>query len=201
VLRLRGGIKVYLFISVVTLLALHPMAAAAFSAYGNGTSGSPYRISTCSQLHEINSVLSAYYTLVRNLDCSGGTFSHMGTFTGTLDGQNHSIANLTIDSDGLFTHVDGGTIKNLMITSGSVGGTGYLGSFAARATNATFNNVHSAMTVTAGGGGAYAGGITGSMSGTSSVTKSSFSGSLTSDAYSGGIVGAMWDAGTSHCGR
>lgn len=195
--RLRRIILACLLNGVIALCALRPIPVAAFSAYGDGTSGSPYRISTCSQLQEIGSALTAYYVVVRDIDCSGGTFSHMGTFSGTLDGQNHTIDNLNIDSDGLFTHVNGGTIKNLKIASGSVSSTGYLGSFAGRATDATFSNVHSAMTITAGGGGAYAGGITGSLSGTTSVTKSSFSGSLTSDAYSGGIVGAMWDAGTS----
>lgn len=185
-----------LFLSLGLIVLTTPSLVGAFSAYGGGTSLNPYRIATCTQLQEINNDLSGYYVLVSNIDCTGFSFQHIDSFTGTLDGQNHTIAHLNIDSNGLFGSTDGATVKNITIESGSVGSNGYLGSFAGQANNSVFSNLHSSMTVTDGGS-AYSGGLVGSVGGTTSISESSFSGTYSGSGYGGGIVGAMWDAGTS----
>jgi hypothetical protein len=180
------------------LVLLSPSLVLAFSGYGAGTSTNPYRIATCAQLEEINNNLAGYYVLVSNVNCLGTSFTHLAdssSFTGTLNGQDHTIANLSVDADGFFNLTTGATIENLNISSGSVSGSGFVGSFVAGATSTTLTNLHSAMTVTATAG--SAGGIAGALYGTSSINGSSFSGMLNGRGYSGGLAGMMPDSGTS----
>jgi hypothetical protein len=123
-----------------------------FSGEGFGSSRSPYQITTCDQLQEMNEDLDGYYVLNNNIDCSqtstwnGGTgFLPIGdlniAFTGSFNGANFDISNLTInrteeDQIGLFGVVsDGGTtlitnvnLKNINIIGNKrVGGlVGYI---------------------------------------------------------------------------
>ncbi len=188
-----------LSLAITVLVALlTPALANAFSAYGAGISANPYRIATCVQLQEIDNDLAGYYTLVSNIDCAGVAFTTIGDnthiFTGTLDGQNHTISHLSIDDWGLFWQTNGATVKNISINSGSISG-GYVASFVQDATDTTFTNIHSAMTLTNSSG--YTGGLVGELKGTASVSQSSFSGTISGTGYVGGLVGASWDAGTS----
>ena len=79
---------------------------------GTGTSEDPYQIATAEQLDAIRNNLSASYVLVNDIDLSNyGNWVPIGWsfdpnpspgstfFYGTLDGQNHSISNLTINYD------------------------------------------------------------------------------------------------------
>ena len=182
---------------VLLLSLIAPVSVFAFSANGSGTETIPFRISTCSQLQEIDNDLSGYYVLVANIDCEGVTFAHLAgsaDFTGTLDGKNHVVKNINFDNYGLFQSTDGATIKNIFLDSGSVSGDYYVGSVVGHANNSIISNVHSSIDVEAV---SYSGGLVGSSTGNTSVTKSSYSGNLTGQAYSGGLVGAMWDSGTS----
>ena len=191
----------YIPIGIITIILIFSAPSTlAFSGYGSGTSkNNPYFITNCSQLQEINNDLTGYYVLASNIDCTGFAFVHLANstpFSGTLDGQNHTIKNLVIDSRGLFYKTTGATIKNINISGGSTSSSGVGGSFVAIATDTIMTNLHSSMSVN-GGITPYVGGIVGSMSGTSSVDASSFSGYVSGSAYSGGIVGAMWDSTTS----
>ena len=79
---------------------------------GTGTSEDPYQIATAKQLDAIRNNLGASYVLVNDIDLSNyGNWVPIGWsfdpnpspgstfFYGTLDGQNHSISNLTINYD------------------------------------------------------------------------------------------------------
>ena len=68
---------------------------------GTGTSEDPYQIATAEQLDAIRNNLGASYVLVNDIDLSNyGNWVPIGwSFYGTLDGQNHSISNLTINYD------------------------------------------------------------------------------------------------------
>ena len=79
---------------------------------GTGTSEDPYQIATAEQLDAIRNNLGASYVLVNDIDLSNyGNWVPIGWsfdpnpspystfFNGTLDGQNHSISNLTINYD------------------------------------------------------------------------------------------------------
>lgn len=184
---------------VAMLLALQivitPLSAGAFSAYGAGTSGNPYRIATCAQLQEINNNLSAYYVLVSNINCNGFSFVHLGvyggtTFTGTLDGRNHRITNLNPDDYGLFGAIGSGAIvKNIKLEGGSLTGS-WVGSFTAYAAGAALTNIHSSMTVTSTG--SYSGGLVGEITGPTTLSESSFTGTFnTGPSYNGGLVGRI----------
>ena len=84
--------------------------------------------------------LSGHYRLTADLDLSGISISGIGSaanpFTGTLDGQGHSISNLTIDGGenaGLFGVVKGATIKNLQLLNADVKGTENVGTLVGQA--------------------------------------------------------------------
>jgi hypothetical protein len=175
-------------------ILLAPTAASAFSAYGAGTSGNPYRIATCAQLEEIQNNPADYYVLVSNIDCNGTAFTAISsTFTGVLDGQNHTIKNLVITGSGLFSDTSGATIKNLTIASGTISNAGGTGSFANTTHSTTLSNVHSAMAIT---GADENGGLVGLSYDDLSISSSSYSGTITSSVYSGGLVGLIYNTGT-----
>lgn len=189
--------KAYLYATASLLLAfvaLSPATVAAFSAYGAGTSGNPYRVATCAQLQEINNNLAGHYKLVSDIDCTGTTFTTISSpFTGTLDGQNHTIAHIAITGSGLFAETNGATIKNLKLASGTISGTAQVGSFVSNASSTTLTNVHSSMTIV---GTSTNGGLVGLSNNDLSIGSSSYSGSITSTTYSGGLVGLIYDTGT-----
>ena len=99
-------------------------------------------------------------------------------FAGTFDGNGHSITGLSINSSsangiGLFSYVNGGTIKNLKVEGTIVSSLGANGK-----------------------GSQFVGGIIGKTQGTVKVTNCSFSGSITtaqsgSNAAAGGIIGRV----------
>ena len=120
-------------------------------------------------------------------------------FSGTFDGQGHSIENLVIKTNksysGLFGKTSGATIKGFQVSgtlavgegSGEHGTVGY-------ASGTTITDVHSALNITtskANGDTKHIGGIAGTMAAKSTINRCSYSGTL-SDAGTntvGGIVG------------
>ncbi len=110
---------------------------------GSGIAGDPYVITTCEQLQDVDSIINDdqyfVYILGNDIDCSGsGGFNSgagfkpigsNGSFTGSLDGRNHSIDNLTItatDTNGrtaLFAHTHTASINNVKILNITVTGT------------------------------------------------------------------------------
>ena len=120
-------------------LLVAPLTVRAQFAGGNGTSGSPYLISTAAQLAQLATYVNAgtapyanvgvYYRLNNDINLnvapynSGTGWTPIGNgidnrFKGVFDGNNKIITNLYINSTnlqdvGLFGRVGGGTIKNL----------------------------------------------------------------------------------------
>lgn len=77
---------------------------------GTGTQADPYVIMTRADLEAINNDLTAYYELGANIDLAGENWTPIGTtedpwivniFTGYLDGKEHKVSNMTIDTSGL----------------------------------------------------------------------------------------------------
>ncbi|WP_313692498.1 beta strand repeat-containing protein [Halorarum halobium] len=111
---------------------------------GEGTEANPYEISNAYELQAMNRDRSADYQLVEDVDASGTAewndgkgFDPVGdslaaSFTGTLDGDGHTITEMTIDRPagsnvGLFGfmngHVSNATIRDATVTGDeSVGG-------------------------------------------------------------------------------
>jgi nucleoid-associated protein YgaU len=185
--------------------------ALAFSGSGSGTSGSPYQITTCSQLHEISSDLTAHYLLENDVNCNGTTFTPMGDtssnfFTGTLDGGGHKITNLTINSDengvAIFEELgSGGVITNIGYDSGSVTGgadTASIGSFAAKSSGGSITKSYSKVnldgTAAAGIADPTMGGLLGQANSVT-ISDSYYSGNITNGTvngnYTAGIAGYL----------
>ncbi|HVZ58135.1 MAG TPA: GLUG motif-containing protein, partial [Patescibacteria group bacterium] len=120
---------VLFFVFIFSFVVLAPAGVFAFSGSGSGTSGSPYLVTSCSQLEEVANNLTAYYQQTADIDCTGTTYIPIGSsgsqFTGTYDGNGFKIEHVTIDSIlgyvGLFGVVgNGGVVTKVGLVSGSV---------------------------------------------------------------------------------
>jgi hypothetical protein len=178
--------------------------ALAFTGSGAGTVGSPYQITTCVQLQEMNDDLDAHYILMNDIDCSDTVSWNAGAgfvpimdsdcidpFTGTLDGNNHTISDLFMNYDGicagLFGYVDSATISDLSLNNIDITATDdYAGGLVGYAdSGVTIANVHVTGTIT---GQYYIGGVAGLLNG-DSITESSSTVTITGESDLGGLVG------------
>jgi hypothetical protein len=115
---------------------------------GEGTVDDPYLITNVTELQMMKDELDAFYKLANNIDASvtstwnGGTgFLPIGTsatpFSGNLDGDGHTISDLTInrpttDYIGLFGYTNGGEIKKVGLESVDIHGRNYTGALVGR---------------------------------------------------------------------
>lgn len=186
------------FSLVFAVAILHAQPAYAFSGGGAGTSGDPYEIYTCAQLQEISDDLSAYYELEDDIDCTGVSYTPIGTsgtpFTGTLDGKLQTISHVTISSgsdNGIFGETDGATIKNLKLSNNTITGTSTLGTLVGNAVDGAISNIRADSTNTVTGTGGDVGGLIGEANGsTVAISKVYFGGTVSLDgSYGGSIIG------------
>lgn len=172
---------------------------------GSGTSGDPYVLSSFSDLELLGTApytLDKYFRLGSDIDASptqdagyndGAGWLPRGTLTAQFDGNNKSITGLYInrnatDNVGLFSIIQGATVKDLYVTTVNIIGRANTGVIAGRADTATFNNVTTSGSVS---GTSYVGGVVGIIvTGTSSYTYCySYVDVTASAAYSGGLIG------------
>ncbi len=152
--------------------------------------GNNYFIYTESQLANVTSDLAGTYNLMADLDLSTGynPWTPLGPFTGTFEGNEHAIRNLTITSGsqiGLFGN-NSGNIRNIILNTATVTGSGNVGTIAGY--NSGTISGCSATSINITGTGSNVGGITGSnISG--SITGCSSSGIVTGFYNVGGIAG------------
>ena len=149
---------------------------------GSGTSEDPFIITTAQDLKDFSSyisrgVLSNEYFSIGDVDEDGinceelTDFEPIDPFTGTFDGNNKTIKNLTIISEegnhvGLFGQVNGGTVKNLTLDNLTIEGGNEVGGIAGtlygdngKITNCVVNG--SKISCSNSAGTAYTGGIVG----------------------------------------
>ncbi|MDS0526067.1 fibronectin type III domain-containing protein [Clostridium sp. SHJSY1] len=140
-------------------------------AGGKGTADDPYMVSTAEQLENMTNDLRGYYKLAKDIDLNGVNWTPIGInnivpFTGVFDGNGYSIKNLSMnklgDSNpvGLFSYLNGATIKNLKM-----------------------DNVNIL-------GGNNTGALAGSVAGVSTIDNCSVTGTITAYGNTGGLVGA-----------
>ena len=184
---------------VVLTAFLISILAAGVSAFagGDGSSGSPYQITTCTELQAMNTHLNANYVLANDIACSdtinwnlGAGFVPIGTFAGTFDGQGYKITGLFIsrpstDYVGLFGFIGSGAIiKNVGLVDVNIAGRYYVGGLVGQNYQGTITNSYATGSVT----GSYVGGLVGyNFYGT--ITNSYATGSVTGSYGVGGLVG------------
>lgn len=178
-----------------------------FGSLGCGAPDSEETVSTVQQTLNISSwsgpnglvnlPSTGSHTLTANIDAAGQTWTPKA-FSGTLDGANRTISNLTINGGSFFSSLTNATIRNvrftnLTLTGGSTEGTGGLAKIAE---DSTIENcaVEANINVSA----TMVGGLVGTMNGGRiyrSYAKGTISGSTF---YAGGLVGI---ANTSSVGQ
>jgi PGF-CTERM protein len=176
----------------------------AVSYDGVGSESTPYEIKTVEQLQCMQAALNASYVLTDDIDASataawndgagfrpiGGNESGSGpAFTGTLDGDGHVIANLTIDrpernATGLIGNATVGvSVTNITLQNASVTGLSSVGTLLGVG-NATVRGAR----VTGRVNGTFGvGGIAGGINGT--VADSASAVSIGNGTFAGGLVG------------
>ena len=173
---------------------------------GEGTEESPLLIENAEQLAWFAQTISdpnqgaqeVCAALTADIDLENEPWEPMGTdsygYKGTFDGQGHTISGLNVSGyqyAGLFACIDGGTVKNLVV-SGSVSGTSHTGAIAGYVkNNAAILRCGNEAAVT--GSGNYTGGIAGQAGANDKVNtieQCYNAGSVTgSGNYAGGILG------------
>lgn len=129
------------------------------------------------------------YTLTANINAAGKTWTPK-TFSGTFNGGNYTISNLTINSGSFFSVLTNATVKNVKFTNLTITGSSYqgLGGIASAATDSRIENtaVELNMNVSAW----YVGGLVGMMSG-GSIYRSYAKGTITGTIFDsvGGLLG------------
>jgi hypothetical protein len=179
----------------------------AFSGAGSGTAASPYNITNCTQLQEVNSSLTSTYQLVNNINCtatigwnSGTGFKAIGSsgngFSGVFNGKGYSISNLYINSTSwgaLFAKTWKATIKNVNLNNSNITAVadaatlvGY--AYSTNITNVTSSGVVSSDSSQVGGLVGYLDGYSGYSSITNSYTSVEIRVSAGVDSV-GGLIG------------
>ena len=186
----------------LVMVLLMSTSVFAFSGNGLGTELAPYEIETCGQLSEMRDEVTAHYILTQDLSC--GSFTSVGglvfisgsptlvRFSGSLDGQGHSISGLSITpsnsvNGGLIGILDaGGVVENIELIGATATGQDQIGLLVGwNWAGAVINNTKVSGTVIATGN--RAGGLVGENDG--EIIASSASADVSSFIWGGGLVG------------
>lgn len=122
-------------------------------------------------------------------------------FTGTFDGDGHTISGLTCtdtnkDYVGLVGYAIGATIQNVTVQGATLNGRENIGSVCGYIKDGTITNCHAVETVI---GNKYCGGIVGYIMGNTNVTGCTNSGTVSGYNFLGGIVGQAQQATVQRC--
>lgn len=130
--------KVYIFAEFFLFAILLVSFSSAFSGSGFGNSSSPYIITNCTQLQEMNISATSFYRLNNNIECSNTSswntnrgFYPIAFNGGNLNGLNYTISNIYLNYTtgigiGIFSTLTG-NISNLNIINARVYGTSAVG--------------------------------------------------------------------------
>ena len=182
--------------------------------------GAVYEISNAGQLFWFAALVNGTLTdgtaqnaaacavLTTNIDLTGEAWTPIGSesnpYTGTFDGQNHTISGMTIENaesySGLFGNVTG-TVRDFTVT-GSITITGdetvskvggAVGSLGTASVGGTVSGVTSGVNITVSAGNDHIGGVVGSMPENSSPTVEScvYTGNITVTVEAGSVAGVV----------
>lgn len=195
-----------------TLFALFMLIAGACMALaGSGTSGDPYRITTCDELQMMELYPGAYWKLMNDIDCAPtqtGTgqwtstgFRSVGDtlapFTGNFNGNCFSVENLFINDPssnytGLFGYTNNATVRSVKMLNVNIKGNNYTGGLIGKKLSSTVDDIYVSGSVT---GQNYTGGVIGksdNYQGTPAALTNAYSQTtVTGYNYTGGVVGYL----------
>lgn len=200
---------VVVLVSMFLFLLVTLSSSTAFSGAGSGTEGDPFVITNTTQFVEMSNNLSEYFVLGNDINFSSyGDVNPLGTFTGTLDGQNYTIYSLS-DSDacatynGIFAGVNGGVLQNLNLVGGNAtcsGDNRRVAYLASNVQNANFTNITlrdiTVLTTYSGTGGVFSGMVAAEASNFRGENIRGYNLSMTSSALFSGILFGEIDAGS-----
>lgn len=174
---------------------------------GSGMADDPYIITTAAELQTMENDLDAHYQLGADIDASdtdeyndGDGFAPIGSddetaFTGSFDGDGHTITGLTIDRPnslwvGLFGYVDSAEIHDVTLANSTISGEEWVGELAGEVgDNSTITDVSVGGTVD---GTEHVGGLVGGIGlagDDSAITDVTASGTVNGSTRVGGLVG------------
>ena len=174
---MKTNVKKMLGLILALALALGLMTSSAFAASTAwdgttltqpGQDGGVYQIGTGAELAWFaqSAAADSKAVLTADIDLGGKTWTSMATFSGTFDGQGHTVKNLT-GANGLFAKVTGASdtaravVKNVTV-EGTINATvSYVAGIAGTAYNATFENCINKANVTGASGKNSEGGVIG----------------------------------------
>ncbi|MDP3147780.1 MAG: GLUG motif-containing protein [Ignavibacteria bacterium] len=153
----------FIYVLVMFALNVSVVYAGTYSG-GTGTSGDPYQIANSTDLSTLSATSGdwgAYFIQTADINASAiGNWSPIGNsstkFTGSYDGQNHTISSLSVNwpsnnNIGFFGSVNACTIKNLGLTGVYVYGQSIVGGLVGSkdGTSMTIENCYTTGSVTA----------------------------------------------------
>jgi len=173
-------------------------------AGGDGSESNPYEIANWHHLDNIHQNFDKEFVLTADLDSNTAGYSSVVSnpsngfdpigdsntpFTGTFDGDNHTITNLTIDRGstnyvGLFGYVDGGTVQNVGVERVDITGRAEVGGLVGQSSG----TVTGSYATGAVSGSDDVGGLVGNNFG-GSVKKSYATGDVSGSTDVGGLIG------------
>ena len=130
--------------AILVFFTMCILSISAFALSGTGTEADPYLVSTPSDISLMHNDLDGYYKLTADIDMAAVEFEPIGNesegaFTGTIDGDGHTISNLDINLPGNkyvgFIGYLEGTVKNLNLENVDACGYMYVGGVVGYAEN------------------------------------------------------------------
>lgn len=208
---LSALLSVVMILSVFTTVPVTVFAADGNTtefAGGSGTEEDPYLISTVDHLDNVRYYLDAHFKMISDIEFSESDFSigeayynegagwepigyTSDKFTGSFDGNMHSISNLFINRNvenvGLFGTADENCeISNIVVLNANIVGSECVGGIVGHLINSSVSNCYVSGIVK---GSSNVGGIVGKMDKASSVVSCISNGSVEGDECVGGICG------------
>lgn len=173
-----------------------------FALGGDGSEEAPFQIATVGDLQAVELAPTAHYQVANDFDAFNYNFRPIDApFTGSIDGQNHTITGLGIQStddvQGIFSTLqDGSVVKDLNFNLANITDQGkaqYIGLLGGEALGTTISNVHVTDLSIASDASATVGGLVGNLTLYSTVNDCSVRAAninTLNGANVGGIVGA-----------
>ena len=201
----------------MVLTMVSAMAQSSGWSGGSGSSLDPYQISTAGQLQALaksvnsgTSYVNVNFLLVADVDLGGSSWTPIGTysdkgFAGVFDGGGHTISSLYINNSeseqGLFGYLNGGTVKNLIVSNSNVTANNHVGVVVGFNSGAVTACVVRNTTLTVSGSFCNGGGIAGNTF-NGIIDGCYVTGCTLNSSYSnvGGITGTAYNSAIRNCG-